>query len=111
VAFEQATIRVEKEKEFAELKGALQRVLAPQAAEKFLRQLEKSGTRVRDFDKVLTASVIERADGEMAKGDAKGLYAALTVSDQAQIREFYLSLIEDVQPELRTKFQKLYRYY
>jgi hypothetical protein len=39
------------------------------------------------------------------------LYQALTVSDQAQLREFYLSRIEEVAPALRTKFQQLYRYY
>ena len=111
MGFEQAVIRIEKEKEFGELKSALQRALAPQAAELFLRQLEKGGTRVRDLDRVLAGGVIERVNGEMAKGGAQALYAALTVSDQAQIREFYLSLIEEVPQELRTKFQKLYRYY
>ena len=30
---------------------------------------------------------------------------------QAQIREFYLSRVEEVDPKLRTRFQKLFRYY
>jgi hypothetical protein len=46
-----------------------------------------------------------------AAGGAKGLYEALAMSDQAQIREFYLFRIEGVDAELRTKFQKLYQYY
>ncbi len=39
------------------------------------------------------------------------LYQALTVSDQAQMREFYLSKIEEIEPTLRHKFRKLYQYY
>jgi hypothetical protein len=35
----------------------------------------------------------------------------LTVSDQGQIRELYLSKIEEVDPALRARFGKLYRYY
>jgi len=39
------------------------------------------------------------------------LYEALPLSDQAQIREFYLSKVEEVDAALRTKFHKLYQYY
>jgi hypothetical protein len=42
---------------------------------------------------------------------AKQLYGALALSDQALIREFYLERIEKVEPGLREKFQKVYRYY
>jgi hypothetical protein len=34
----------------------------------------------------------------------------LPVSDQGQMREFYLSKIEEVEPALRVKFHKLYQY-
>jgi hypothetical protein len=44
-------------------------------------------------------------------GSAKDLYSALTLTDQAQMKEFYLSKIEEVGPELRARFQKLYQYY
>jgi hypothetical protein len=40
---------------------------------------------------------------------AQSLYPALTVSDQTQLREFYLSKVEEVEPGLR--FQQLYRDY
>ncbi len=50
-------------------------------------------------------------DDTLAKLGAQKLYQALTVSDQAQMREFYLSRVEEVEPGLRTKFQQLYRYY
>ena len=36
---------------------------------------------------------------------------ALTLSDQAQMREFYLSKLETVDQALRHKFKKLYQYY
>jgi hypothetical protein len=39
------------------------------------------------------------------------LYQALPLSDQAQMREFYLSKLETVDIALRHKFKKLYQYY
>jgi len=39
------------------------------------------------------------------------LYQSLTMSDQALMREFYLSKIEEVDTALRHKFKKLYQYY
>jgi len=44
-------------------------------------------------------------------GTARALHATLPVSDQAQIREFYLSKIEEVDRAVRAKFHKLYQYY
>jgi hypothetical protein len=41
----------------------------------------------------------------------QALYALLTLSDQAQMREFCLSRIEEIEPALRTRFKKLYQYY
>jgi hypothetical protein len=110
-SFEQATIKVEKEKEFQELRGAIDRALSADLIAKFLKQMESSGVRIRDFDAVLAKGVLEKGDESLAKKQASGLYQSLPVSDQAQIREFYLSRIEQVEPALRTKFQKLYRYY
>jgi hypothetical protein len=42
---------------------------------------------------------------------AQQLYQGLPVSDQAQMREFYLSKLEGVDIALRHKFKKLYQYY
>jgi len=109
VAFEQATIKVEKEKEFEELKGAISRAFSPENVEKYLKQVTSAGLRVRDFDAVLAKRVLEQV-GALA-GSAKDLYAAMTLTDQAQMKEFYLSKIEEVGPELRARFQKLYQYY
>jgi hypothetical protein len=111
VAFEQAAIRVAKEKEFGELKSGLVRIFAPERVEQFLKGLQSKGIRIRDFDLVLTSGVLEKLDDGFAKAGGRKLYEALPISDQAQIREFYLSKIEEVDTALRAKFQKLYRYY
>jgi len=113
MAFVKALIKVEHEKEFEELKAAITRVLSRQKMEKFLKRVRGAGVRIRDWDAILAKRVLDREDEALARSGttAQDLYAALTVSDQAQMREFYLSQIEEVEPALRTKFQKLYQYY
>ena len=111
VSFQPTVIRVEKEQEFEELKGAINRALDPERVEKFLKRVRRSGARIRDLEAILARGIFEKVDGTLAKLGAQKLYQALTVSDQAQMREFYLSRVEEVEPGLRTKFQQLYRYY
>ena len=111
MAFEQATIKVEKEKEFAELKAAITRAFIPASVEQYLKKIAKAGLRIRDFDSVLAKGVLEQV-GALEKGQsAKALYEALPVTDRAQMKEFYLSKIEEVGPELRAKYHKIYQYY
>src|SRR5215475_7686797 len=110
MAFEQATIKVEKEKEFEELKAAINRAFAPETVQKYLKRVASAGIRIRDFDSVLANSVLERV-GALAGQKAKDLYEALTITDRAQMKEFYLFKIEEVGPELRAKYQKIYQYY
>ena len=59
------------------------------------------------------SGLLEAADPALTKGGkgAKQLYEALSVSDQAQIRECYLTALEDIELPLREKYSKLYRYY
>jgi len=111
--FEQAGIKVQKEQEFQALKQSIERVLSPALLEKFFGRLEKKGVRIRDFEKVLDLKLMEAVDEALAKSGqtAKQLYSALPVTDQGQVREFYLTRIEEVSPELRQKFHKLYSYY
>ena len=109
MAFEQAAIKVEKEKEFEELKAAINRAFIPKNVQKYLKQVASAGIRIRDFDLVLAKGVLEKVAG--SEQPAKSLYSALTLTDQAQMKEFYLSKIEEVGPELRAKFQKIYQYY
>jgi hypothetical protein len=107
MAFEQAAIKVEKAQEYARLQAAVEQAFLPDKVERFLKQMDRKGIRIRDFDGVLAQRVL---DGETAQ-NSQQLYQVLTVSDQAQMREFYLSKLEAVEPSLRHKFRKLYQYY
>ncbi|HLH09975.1 MAG TPA: hypothetical protein VKW78_22255 [Terriglobales bacterium] len=111
--FEQAGIKIEKEAEFAALKQSLERLLSPVLIDKFYKKLDKSNVRVREFEAVLSKRLMEQVDQELAKSgkSAQALYDALTMTDKAQMREFYLTKIEEVNPEVRARFQKIYRYY
>jgi hypothetical protein len=111
LAFEQATIKIEKPQEFAALQAAVEQAFRPDNAERFLKQLDRRGIRVRDFDGVLAKRVLEGFSGAKAELNAQRLYQALTLSDQAQMREFYLSKLEAVDVALRHRFKKLYQYY
>jgi len=110
MGFEQATIGIEREREFEELKGAISRAFSRENVEKFLKRLHGKRVRVRDWDAVLSNRVLDDFRTS-AEETTRSLYQKLTVSDQAQIREFYLFRVEEVDPKLRTKFHKIYQYY
>jgi len=103
MAFEQATIAIVKSQEFGTLKAAIERTFAADQVESFLSKLEQRSMRVRNFDGVLGAGLLNEAG-------AKAIYDALPVSDQAQIREFYLTRLEAVSEPLRHKYKQVYRY-
>jgi 7,8-dihydro-6-hydroxymethylpterin-pyrophosphokinase len=107
VTFEQAAIKVEKAQEFARLQAAIDLAFQPEKVERFLKQMDGKGIRIRDFDALLAKRVL---DVDTAQ-NSKQLYESLVLSDQAQMREFYLSKIEKVDIALRHKFKKLYQYY
>jgi len=109
MAFEQAAIKVEKAQEFGALQAAIEHAFLPERVERFLKQMDGKGIRIRDFDAVLAKRVLESFGA--AELNAQQLYSALPVSDQAQVREFYLSKLETVDQSLRHKFKKLYQYY
>jgi hypothetical protein len=113
VAFEQATIKVENEAVFAELKGSIARAFRQESAGNFLKRVQNASFRVRHLEPILEKGILEKVDRELARSGKTGwgLYQALPVSDQAQIREFYLSKLEEVDAALRTRFRKLYQYY
>ena len=108
MAFEQATIGVVREREFRELKEAIEQSVSGEAV-RFLRALSGSRVQVRDLEAVLTANAVDVAAGKKP-GTAQALYDVLPVSDQAQVREFYLFKIEEIDPALRAKFSKLFQY-
>ena len=107
MGFEQATIPIEKEREFAQLRSAIERVFAPTLVEKFLVAVQRKGLGIRQFDQVLDAGLIDKVDPQAVS--AKPLYEALSLTDQGQLREFYLERLEAVAPELRRKFSAIYR--
>ena len=108
--FQRAPIKIEKEQEFVRLQRAVEQAFLAEKVEKFLKQLDRKGIRVRDFDAILAQRILEGIVGE-AELNARHLYESLPVSDQAQMREFYLSKLEGVDVALRHKFKKLYQYY
>jgi len=110
VAFEQAAIKVEKTDEFGQLQRAVEEAFSPEKVQRFLKGLQLARVRIRDFDAVLLLHALEAATG-LADLGARRLYGSLTLSDQAQMREFYLSKLEGVDIALRHKFKKLYQYY
>ena len=112
--FEQAPVKVEREKEFGELKSALERIFAREHVENFLRQLGKKSIKAREFERVLNEKLIEAADQQLASSGqgARQLYDSLAlVPDQGLIREFYLSSVDQIDSELRRKHRKLFTYY
>ena len=113
VPFQQAGIGVEKQEEFQQLHSAMERIFAAGAVEKYLRLLRSKGVPIRDFDRVLRERLLEQADQALGKSgrSAQHWYDALSVGDQAQVREFYLTALEAVDLPLREKFKQLYRYY
>jgi len=108
--FQQAGIKVEKQQEYQQLCGAIERAITPHGAEEFLKQLSKTGLKARQFERVLERRVLEKADRQLAASGlaALQLWNALTLPDQAQAREFYLERIEQVDNALRAKYRKAY---
>ena len=111
--FEQAGIGIEKRAEYAQLQPALERVFSAAGVERFLRLLQRKGVPIRDFDRVLREKLLEQADRALSQSgqSAQQWYDALSVGDQAQVREFYLTALEAVDLPLREQFKQLYRYY
>ena len=113
IPFQQPVLGVEKLEEFTQLQSALDRIFAGGSVASFLRLLQRKGVPIRDFERVLSEKLLEQADQVLAKSgkSARQWYDAISVGDQAQIREFYLTALEAVDLPLREKFKQLYRYY
>ena len=111
--FQKALIPIEKPEVFGSLQSAIERVFAVERAEIYLKRLVKSGVSIRNFEEVLNKRVLDEVDETLRRSGqkARGLYDALTVSDQAQMRELYLTALESLELGLREKYSKIYRYY
>ena len=101
--FEQAVIPIQDEKTFAEVRQALDTAFAPARVSDFLRSVSSAKLRVRQFEAIL-------AHGLLGK-PAQAAYAKLGDADRGQVREQYLRRVEQVAPEVRAKFFRLYTQY
>ena len=100
---EQAVIPVADREGFEAVRTAIETAFSTATVREFLRRLERSKLRIRDFETVLAA-------GALGKG-TEAEYKKLGNSDQGQIRELYLATLEKVAPDLRAEFFRLYSYY
>jgi hypothetical protein len=100
---EQALIPVADQQGFQAVRSAIETAFSINKVREFLRKLQRSGLRIRDFETVL-------AKGALGSTTAAE-YNRLAPSDQGQIRELYLATLEKVAPDLRAEFFKLYAYY
>jgi hypothetical protein len=101
--YEQPVLAVADPQGFGAVKAAIESSFSSSKVADFLRLLERSKLRIREFETVLGKGALG------AKTAAE--YSRLGNSDQGQIRELYLASLEKVAPELRDKFFKLYAYY
>ena len=113
VGFEQAGIAIERPEQFAALRSSVERVFAKPNVESFLKKLVSNSVNVRDFETVLNKKLLEQVDKTLASSGttALALWEQLTVADQGQMREFYLTRLEEIELGLRQKYNKIYRYY
>ena len=101
--FVQPVLPIEDEVRFSAVKATLEPLFAPGKVVDFLKQVQRSGLRVRNFEQLL-------AKGVLGKTTAQA-YGGMSDSDRGQTREMYLSLVEQVEPALRGRFLKVYAYY
>ena len=106
--FTQAGIGIENRQAFQELQARIDRALGP-AAEKFLKSMTARRIRIREFEALLGQGLLQKAAADASPARDEELYRALTLSDQGQMREYYLTAIEQVPDELRSRFHTLYR--
>jgi hypothetical protein len=101
--YQQPVLPISDPQTFGAVKSAIESSFASGRVVDFLKSLERSKLRIRDFETVLGKGVL----GKTTTAE----YGRLDNSDQGQIRELYLASLERVAPELRDKFFKLYAYY
>jgi hypothetical protein len=101
--FVQTVLPIEDEAHFTAVKASLEPLFTSSNVAGFLKRVKQSKLRVRDFEGLLQRGLLGGTTAEA--------YQALSDSDRGQARELYLSLVEKVPQELRTRFLKVYAYY
>jgi len=106
MAFERAEIPVVNAGSFTTLKSAIEDAFQQNNVERILKSLDSEDVQIRNVEKVIAVHL----RSEKLEGAAWMLYSQLSLSDQGQIREYYLTKVEELPPELRRKYKKLFRY-
>ena len=101
--YEQAVIAVGNQQAYGTVRQAVEQSFSSAGVAGFLSSLQSSRLRIRHFEEVLKAGKLGTA--------APAAYGELGDGDQGMIRELYLSMLEQVDPELRRRFLKVYAYY
>jgi hypothetical protein len=101
--FKKAELAADDPGSFGAVKTAIDAAFASGRIADFLRSVASAGLRVRDFEPVMNKGLL----GPSTASE----FGQLSPSDRGQLREFYLSSLERVEPKLRQKFFKLYAYY
>ena len=101
--YQQPVLPISDPQTFNAVKKAIDSSFSSGRVADFLKSLERSKLRIRDFEDVL-------GNGNLGAATAAE-YSRLGDADQGQIRELYLASLEQVAPELREKYFKLYAYY
>jgi hypothetical protein len=109
MAFQQATIPIQNAEAFGQLKDLIEKAVSPANAPKFLKEIVSAGLTVWKLEAMLPKALLEKAAG-MPVGQSAKWYSELALSDQAQIRELYLTRIEQVEGAVRDKYKKAFRY-
>jgi len=108
--FEQATIPIDNREVFDLLRGVYESLFSAEI-ESFLKAVKKKGLLIRHYEAVLASGAMEKASRTLKQMGitARVLYESLPMSDQAQVREFYLVRLEQVDEAPRRKFYQVYR--
>jgi hypothetical protein len=108
--FEQATIPIDNREVFDLLRSVFESLFSAEI-ENFLKVVRKKGLLIRHYEAVLASGTMEKASRPLKQMGitARSLYEALPLSDQAQVREFYLVRLEQVDEATRRKYYQVYR--
>ena len=108
--FEQATIPIDNAEVYGLLRGVFESLFSSES-ESFLKAVRRKGLLIRHYEAVLASGAMEKASRTLKQMGirARALYEALSPSDQAQVREFYLVRLEQVDEATRRKFYQVYR--
>ena len=103
VLHEQPVLPLHDAERYGVVKAAVDTSFGEGKIQEFLQSLDRRKLPIREFESALNAGLMGQATTDA--------YNRMGECDQAQIRELYLDLVEQVAPELRRRFFQLYSYY